>query len=370
VTISVTCVTNGATSYDAVLGYANEGATSVDVPVGDDNGFSPPPAGRGQPTSFPARTVGTFTVTDVPNGPLVWTLKSGGMTATAAASDSFATKCGEPSGPAFPVEPIVQCVQNHGSTYDATFGYSNPNSASVTVPVGEQNNVSPGNQNQGQPSTFDPGPHNSVFTIPGIQEGQTVTWSLTTAPHQAMTAEAMASFATKCSQPAKIGIFVRCVTNNGSTFDATFGYQSDNLTPVTVPVGEANKFSPTPQDRGQTTVFQPGNTQEAFTVKGIPTGQDLVWTLTSNGTRTSTASASNETKCSDPPPAAKPIGVFVTCIDNHGSTYDATFGYQNDNNVAETIEIGPANGFSPEPVDRGQPEVFVPGRTTQAGPRS
>jgi hypothetical protein len=366
VTVSVTCVTKGASTYDAVFAYANPGPAIVNVPIGPKNDVQPG-GDRGQPTCF---SVGSgsqpFILTGVPNGtPAVWTLTSGGSPSIATASVS-STPCSGPPGPK-PITVSVQCVQNNVTTYDALFGYDNPNAGDVTIQAGPDNGFSPEPVNRGQVTTFHPGAKHSAFTVPGIPANDPITWSVTYAGQTSSTTTSFAS----CPEPPKpgspkIGIFVRCVTNDGATFDATFGYQNDDLTPVTIPVGDANKFSPVPQDRGQTTVFQPGNIQEAFTVKGIPSGQDLVWTLTSNGTRTATASANFVTKCADPPPPAKPIGVFVTCIDKHDSTYDATFGYENDNNVAETIEIGPGNAFSPAPIDRGQPTVFVPGRTEQA----
>jgi uncharacterized repeat protein (TIGR01451 family) len=371
VTIFVECVTNNGSTFDAVFGYSNDSAAPTTVSVGTSNHVSPGDQYQGQPETFnPGEVAQAFTIKSIGSGgQRTWTLTTAGTTETATASAAFATKCGGGPPAPRPVSVFVQCVQNHDATYDATFGYTNPNPDAVNQAIGPQNTVSPGNPGQGQPETFDPGTHTSAFSITGIASSGSVTWTLSTAPPAASTATATQSFATKCGEPPempKVGIFVRCVTNDGATFDATFGYQNDNLAPVTIPVGAANRFSPAPEDRGQTTVFQPGNVQKAFTVKGIPSSQDLVWTLTSNGTRTATASATYETKCSEPPPQAKPIGVFVTGIQEHGSTYDATFGYENANNFAETIEVGPANAFSPTPIDRGQPTVFVPGRTAQA----
>jgi Domain of unknown function DUF11 len=371
VTIFVNCVTNNGSTFDAVFGYRNDSLMPTTVSVGTNNHVSPGDDYQGQPETFnPGEVAKAFTINSIAgDAQRTWSLTTARSTETATASASFATKCGGGPPAPRPVSVFVQCVQNHDTTYDATFGYTNPNADPVTKAIGAQNAVSPGGPGRGQPETFDPGTHTSAFSVAGIASDGSVTWTLSTAPPAASTATASASFAMKCSEPPeppKVGIFVRCVTNNGATFDATFGYQNDNTSPVTIPVGDANEFLPPPQNRGQTTVFQSGNVQEAFTVTGITSGEGLVWSLTSNGTRTATASANFVTKCSDPPPLAKPIGVFVTCIDKHDSTYDATFGYQSDNNVAETVEIGPGNAFSPAPIDRGQPTVFVPGRTAQA----
>jgi|GEM_PF-854163 len=92
--------------------------------------------------------------------------------------------------------------------------------------------------------------------------------------------------------PKPVRPVLECVTNNGDgTYTAYFGYKNDNTVSVYIPAGIKNKFTPTPQDRGQTKVFLPGRHYRVFTVTF--NGSNLVWTL--NG-RTSTAS-SNSAPC-------------------------------------------------------------------------
>ena len=92
--------------------------------------------------------------------------------------------------------------------------------------------------------------------------------------------------------PKPVRPVLECVTNNGDgTYTAYFGYKNDNTVSVYIPAGIKNKFTPTPQDRGQTKVFLPGRKYKVFTVSF--NGSNLVWTL--NG-RTSTAS-SNSAPC-------------------------------------------------------------------------
>ncbi len=92
--------------------------------------------------------------------------------------------------------------------------------------------------------------------------------------------------------PKPVRPVLECVTNNGDgTYTAYFGYKNDNTVSVYIPAGSKNKFTPTPQDRGQTKVFLPGRNYRVFTVNF--NGSNLVWTL--NG-RTSTAS-SNSAPC-------------------------------------------------------------------------
>ena len=82
------------------------------------------------------------------------------------------------------------------------------------------------------------------------------------------------------AQSAPVYPILECVRQNGpSQYVAIYGYNSANGVPVTIPVGPKNKFTPAPQDRGQTTVFQPGRTpvQGAFQV--LFNESNLVWML-------------------------------------------------------------------------------------------
>lgn len=75
-------------------------------------------------------------------------------------------------------------------------------------------------------------------------------------------------------------------------YDAWFGYLSNNAGPVSIPVGQNNRFTGA-QDRGQPSVFQPGRHVGVFVVRFD--GNNLVWTLKGpdGNTRTSTASKNN-----------------------------------------------------------------------------
>ncbi len=100
------------------------------------------------------------------------------------------------------------------------------------------------------------------------------------------------TFSVVSTLPKPVRPVLECVRNNGDgTYTAYFGYKNENDVSVYIPVGNKNKFTPTPQDRGQTKVFLPGRKYKVFTVNF--NGSNLVWTL--NG-RTSTAS-SNSAPC-------------------------------------------------------------------------
>jgi hypothetical protein len=99
-------------------------------------------------------------------------------------------------------------------------------------------------------------------------------------------------FSVVTALPTPLRPVLECVVQNSpASYTAWFGYKNENLVPVYIPVGGKNKFTPVPQDRGQTTVFDPGRQVRMFSVPFD--GANLLWTL--NG-RTSTASK-NSTRC-------------------------------------------------------------------------
>ena len=83
----------------------------------------------------------------------------------------------------------------------------------------------------------------------------------------------------------------------GHAHDGTllFGYQNDNKWPIVKHVGGDNHFDPSPGDRGQPTIFQPGKHQKAFTPAVLP-NEILKWALDDNVV---TVPASAAKKCGD-----------------------------------------------------------------------
>src|ERR1700674_537407 len=63
-----------------------------------------------------------------------------------------------------PVYPIVECVSPTSNGYTAVFGYNNQTSSTQTLPIGSLNNFLPTPQNRGQPTTFNAGRHDNLFT--------------------------------------------------------------------------------------------------------------------------------------------------------------------------------------------------------------
>lgn len=75
------------------------------------------------------------------------------------------------------VTPFLDCVTPAGNNYVAQFGYLNRNTVAVTIPLGQNNAVSPSNLDGSQPTSFAPGSQHNVFRITFFKR-QSVTWSL------------------------------------------------------------------------------------------------------------------------------------------------------------------------------------------------
>ncbi len=370
--ISVKCVDNAGGTFDATFAYASAATDVVTIPAGSQANSLTPPIGTPPSTFQPGG--GEFTVTGVPNGTsLTWTLKTD-QTRTATATTDFTPKCSAPPTPQ-PIAVSVTCIQDRGSTFDVTFGYVNPNGAPVDIPAGSDNQVTVRvARSAGQPTTFQVGTVTSAFIVTSVPAGADVEWSVTYAGATSV-ATANERFPTHCGVdppnppgPYRIGIFVDCVTNNGATYSATFGYESEDTETTTIAVGDRNRFFPEPQGRGQPTTFGPGHVEQAFTVADVPTGQTLVWSVTSDDTRYAEARATFDQKCAVTPPPEElvPVGLFVTCVTNHGGTYNAAFGYTNDNVAQQIVPLGLQNTFAPAPGNRGQPTTFEPGTVRSA----
>lgn len=106
---------------------------------------------------------------------------------------------------------------------------------------------------------------------------------------------------------------LECVYDNGDgSYTAYFGYDNENDYNVAIPVGSDNRFTPSPQGRGQPSLFEPGRTPEypdaAFGVDFD--GSSLAWTL-DGGTA---EASSNSAPCPEPgfsPPGSPSTSVIV-----------------------------------------------------------
>ncbi|GIK64510.1 MAG: hypothetical protein BroJett018_23040 [Chloroflexota bacterium] len=144
---------------------------------------------------------------------------------------------------------------------------------------------------------------------------------------------------------------------------AWFGYDNTNDVMVNTPVGTNNRFNPTPTDRQQPRVFEPGDWHKVFSVK-FSHGTTLVWKLKGpDGVERTVSANKYSTPCESVPAtstnAVKPI---VNCVADAGDgVFVARFGYENHNMVSVTIPVGTNNYVIPNPQDRKQTITFLPG---------
>ena len=83
------------------------------------------------------------------------------------------------------VSPTFEGWYRVGATRYALFGYFNRNLEEiVNVPVGPDNEVTPGAADQGQPTRFFPGQHFGVFAVAVPGAKTEVTWTLTANGHK------------------------------------------------------------------------------------------------------------------------------------------------------------------------------------------
>lgn len=80
-------------------------------------------------------------------------------------------------GGTLPVIPSMDgCRDNGNGTFTAWWGYFNKNNHNVNIPIGNKNKFHPGTANRGQPTSFQAGDQDSVFST--TFTGESLTWIL------------------------------------------------------------------------------------------------------------------------------------------------------------------------------------------------
>jgi hypothetical protein len=95
-----------------------------------------------------------------------------------------------------PITPFVSCYWTNGDgTYTVSVGYTNNSAATVTVPVGPNNYVTPSPIDRGQPTVFLAGTHSNVWapTISGQDFSGGANWYVNGVPVDVSTFTACAS---------------------------------------------------------------------------------------------------------------------------------------------------------------------------------
>src|SRR5205823_6437577 len=166
-----------------------------------------------------------------------------------------------------PISVFVDCVTNQTGSFAASFGYTNDNASSFTIPAGGSgNSFSPAPADRGQPSTFAPGTHQNAVIVVNIPNATALTWSVTLAG-QTRTATATSSFATKCSSPPP-------PTTTGTTGTTTTGTTGTTTTGTTRTTTTGTTGTTTTGTTGTTT----GATSAATTAAAPASSVDVAIT--------------------------------------------------------------------------------------------
>jgi hypothetical protein len=73
--------------------------------------------------------------------------------------------------------PVVECLWNNGDgTSTISWGYRNETTHTLLIEVGAKNKITPGADDQGQPTLFAPGVHTNAFVT--TASGAARTWTL------------------------------------------------------------------------------------------------------------------------------------------------------------------------------------------------
>ena len=101
-------------------------------------------------------------------------------------------------------------------------------------------------------------------------------------PIQVSTSTATKVVPTATARRDKVLPILECVQDNGDgTITAFFGYKNNNSYQVEIPLGNLNKFTPDPKDRGQPIKFEPGRSPSypdaSFRV--VFDGDSITWNL-------------------------------------------------------------------------------------------
>ena len=93
----------------------------------------------------------------------------------------FAAEGAQAAAPAGSLRPFLNCYWDNGdNTMTASIGVTSTNASTVAVYVGPDNRVTLGNQDRGQPESFDPGTRNNVwsFTVSYAEVMAGINWQL------------------------------------------------------------------------------------------------------------------------------------------------------------------------------------------------
>ena len=120
-----------------------------------------------------------------------------------------------------------------------------------------------------------------------------------------------------------LGPVLECVVKKSDgTYQAYFGYNNTSTSTINASIGTYNKFTPSPQDRGQPKSFLPGRKSYVFSV--LFNGDNLAWTLESSTSTASKTSKSCVVDCSGTVNGTKVVDQCGVCGGNNSTCKDCS----------------------------------------------
>jgi uncharacterized repeat protein (TIGR01451 family) len=378
------CVEAGSGGYVAHFGYDNPNGSTQHIAVGADNGFSPAPANRGQPTDFHSgRQVDAFQV-PFSGGSLRWTLQGANVEASTSATKCQGTlrvdKSLDPPDDSgrfdlrIDGKTLAQAVGNNGTTGDVA----------VTTGAHTVSEVAAGRTNlsdyattivcrdgRGNGATVAQGSGTSLTVTVGKQ--QAVACVIANSHQQQPPAPGVDLAITKTASERSVAlgdtvVWTVTVTNKGPG-TATNVVVTDHLpagiqlvsgslvvpsgVTCTGPVCKVASIAPGASGSGsfKTTAIAVGAQTDIVDVKADQPDANP---------SDNVASALVQVTAPPTPIRVEPV---LECVEKRPSGgLRAHFGYLNPGSATVVVPKGPQNAFSPPPDDRGQPDQFEPGR--------
>jgi uncharacterized repeat protein (TIGR01451 family) len=264
--------------------------------------------------------------------------------------------CEPPPPPPPPITPILECVEAVEDRFLAHFGYDNP-SATTVSPPSSQNFFAPGEPNRGQPSAFGAGRVEDAFQVDW--NGSPLTWSLTGN-------ELTVSRASRRCQ-GSITVVKRLVPADDP---GRFNLEIDGeVAGGAAAVGDGDTTGTIAVTADRHTVSESaalGTSLADYRIDIACRSGDGSVVAGANGPSVSVQVRRNEAiVCTIQNTAGsqlQDVTPVLNCVVFNETSPDlADWGYVNRSGGPVQIPVGSNNGFSPDPVYRGQPVVFEPG---------
>lgn len=196
-----------------------------------------------------------------------------------------------------------------------------------------------------------------------VAPSSTTTRTPTRTPTSTSTATPAVTVTPGISSEKPIYPEINCVMLNGDgTVSYYLGYNNLNASPVSIPAGSNTALAKNlflidnELSSQQISEFKAGKHKGVFSIQASEKSR-LIWVVQYNGQNVEFVTSDSAV------PECQPVFPIAECASLNGpNDYTASLGYENRNDFIIRIPIGSYNSISPVPANRGQPEIFQPGR--------